>query len=370
MLQWNRSTAGKLMAALVAVALVAVAIVGVRWNSSTPATITAAQKHPISATPAPPVTDRQFKVLHVMSFHSPWEWTESQLNGFKDSLRDVKVEYKVYEMDAKRQSSKDHLQQAGQEAQKLIEEWKPDLVFADDDPAQQYIGVNYVNKDLPIVFCGVNADPQDYKYVGAKNVSGVLEREHFIQSVRLLKQLVPNVQKIAIISDTAPMWQRVIRRMKESQSELQGVKVVGYDVIDTFEQYKQVVKAYEGKVDALGFLGIFEFKDADGKNVPYQDVCRWTAENIALPDFSFWVDRVDYGTLCAVTVSAINQGQEAGKIARGILVEGKSPSSFPMEPTTKGEPVISLARARQLGLVPNSSVLLTARVFTKYKWDN
>jgi ABC-type uncharacterized transport system substrate-binding protein len=71
-----------------------------------------------------------------------------------------------------------------------------------------------------------------------------------------------------------------------------------------------------------------------------------------------------------VTVSAINQGQEAGKIARGILVEGKSPSSFPMLPTTKGEPVINLARARQLGLVPSSSALLTARVFTKYKWDN
>jgi ABC-type uncharacterized transport system substrate-binding protein len=117
-------------------------------------------------------------------------------------------------------------------------------------------------------------------------------------------------------------------------------------------------------------LGISEFKDADDNNVPYQEVCRWTAENSKLPDFSFWVDRVDYGTLCAVTVSGYAQGQEAGKIARGILLDGRSPSSFPMLPTVRGEPIINLARARQFGLTPSSDVLLTAKVFTKYKWEN
>ena len=226
-----------------------------------------------------------------------------------------------------------------------------------------------MNKDLPWVFCGVNADPEDYSYVGSKNVTGVLEREHFTQSVRLLKQLVPTVQKIAIISDKAPMWKRVINRMKASQAGLEGVEVVSYDLVDTFEEYKQLVKGYEGKVDALGFLGIFEFKGEDGKNVPYQDVCRWTAENSNLPDFSFWVDRVDYGTLCAVTVSAFSQGQEAGKLAREILLNKRAPSSLPMSPTVKGEPVINLARARQFGPVPSSDVLLTARVFTDYKWN-
>jgi hypothetical protein len=44
---------------------------------------------------------------------------------------------------------------------------------------------------------------------------------------------------------------------------------------------------------------------------------------------------VEKGTLCAVTVSGYEQGLAAGKIARGILVEGKKPSDFPFEPTTK-----------------------------------
>jgi hypothetical protein len=91
-------------------------------------------------------------------------------------------------------------------------------------------------------------------------------------------------------------------------------------------------------------------RDAQGKNVPDADVLQWTAENSRLPDFRFWRDRPDHGTLCAVTVSGYAQGFAAGKLVRGILVEGKSPASYAMEPTVKGEPVISLARAKRLGI--------------------
>ena len=71
-----------------------------------------------------------------------------------------------------------------------------------------------------------------------------------------------------------------------------------------------------------------------------------------------------------MTVSAYEQGLAAGKIARGILVEGRSPSSFPMEPTAKGEPVVSLARARELGIQVESDILLTAGVVQKFEWEN
>ena len=96
---------------------------------------------------------------------------------------------------------------------------------------------------------------------------------------------------------------------------------------------------------------------------------KWTVENSKLPDFAFWIDRVHFGTLGAVTVSEREQGRAAGRIARGILVDGKSPSSFPMVPTTKGLPVISLARAKILGLNLDAELLLTAEVIQKFEWD-
>ena len=61
--------------------------------------------------------------------------------------------------------------------------------------------------------------------------------------------------------------------------------------------------------------------------------------------------------------------KKAGKIAREILVEGKSPASLPMEPTVKGEPVVSLARAKALGIPVDSNILLTARVLEEFDWE-
>ena len=40
-----------------------------------------------------------------------------------------------------------------------------------------------------------------------------------------------------------------------------------------------------------------------------------------------------------------------------------------MEPTVKGEVVISLARAKRLGIKINSSILLTAEVVEKFAWE-
>ena len=319
--------------------------------------------------PQPAQQKKQFKVLHIMSYHSPWKWTDDQFQGFKDSLSDLNVQYKVFQMDTKRQSSEQWKLKVAAEARELIDTWKPDLVFTGDDNAQQYVAKHYVNSDIPFVFCAVNADPEVYGFVGSTNVTGVLEQSHFVQTVRLLKQLVPTVHKIAIITDTGKMWDSMIVRLKNRESKLpQDVEVVGYYILETFEEYKKAVKDLEGKADALGMLGVFEFKDENGTNVPLEQVQRWTVENSRLPDFTFWKDRVDKGTLCAVTVSGLAQGQEAGKIARDILSQGHIPADYPMKATEKGLPVINLARVKKLNLNLDSSVLLTAEVVTESPW--
>jgi ABC-type uncharacterized transport system substrate-binding protein len=219
------------------------------------------------------------------------------------------------------------------------------------------------------VFSGVNADPKVYGFRGSTNVTGVLEQEHFVPSVQLLREIVPGVRRIAVVLDNDPTWEGVVARMKANVAQLPGVELVSWDVITTFEEYKKKMLGYQGQVDAVASLGIFGFKDASGRNVPYTEVLQWTALNSTLPDFSFWESRIGPGTLSTVTVSGYEQGLAAGRIARGILVEGRSPSSFAMEPTVKGQPMVSLARARKLGIQVKSSVLLTAQVVERFDWE-
>jgi ABC-type uncharacterized transport system substrate-binding protein len=317
-----------------------------------------------------PAPAPKFKILHIMSYHSPWKWTDDQLNGFKSALKEADVEYKVIQMDTKNHSSEEWKQQVAQEAKDLIETWQPDLVYTSDDDAQGYIVQDYVNSDIPFVFSAVNADPAEYGFVGSSNVTGVLEHQHFIESVQLLKQIVPDVKKIAVVVDDSPFWNGVTQTMREEESQLpDDVEIVSYDLILTFEEYQQKIEEYQTTVDAIALLGVFNFKDENGENVPFQEVLKWTTENSTLPDFSFWKDRISHGTLCSVTVSGYEQGLAAGEIARGILLEGRSPDSFPMEATIKGEPVINLARANKLGLSIDSEILLAADIIEKFSWE-
>lgn len=311
---------------------------------------------------------RALKILHVMSYHSPWRWTDGQLQGFKDGLG-VAADYRVFQMDAKKLSTQEQKEAKGRDARALIDQWKPDLLYTSDDEAQEFVAVHYVNTPLPIVFSGVNKTPQTYGFEGSSNVTGVLEHEHSVESIKLLQALVPSAKRFVAVFDEAALWPSVQARMKARLAQVPGVEFVAWDTIRTFADYKRKLREYQTSADAIALIGVFNFKDEHGKNVPYQDVLKWTAEHSQLPDLGFWVDRVHHGTLAAVTVSEREQGLAAGRIARGILIDGRKPSSYKMEPTLKGAPVISLARANKLGLKVKSGLLLSAEVVQKFEWE-
>lgn len=309
------------------------------------------------------------RILHVMSYHTPWRWTEGQLEGFKAGLGDIRAEYKVFELDAKHHADPREKAEKGRAARALVEKWAPRLIYTSDDEAQDLVTRYYLNKPVVQIFSGVNKAPAHYGFDRAENVTGVVEHEHFAESVQLLKRIVPEMKRLVVVLDDAPMWGAVAERMKAAKLP-PDVRIVGWETIRTFEEYKQRIAAYPAMADAVALIGLNNFKDAAGRNVPYQEVQRWTAENSRLPDLGFWLDRVRHGTLVAVTVSEYEQGLAAGWLARRVLVEGKSPRDLPILPTTKGIPVISLARANQLGLRVHSDLLLSSQVITRFEWDS
>ena len=109
--------------------------------------------------------DRPFKILHIMSYHSPWKWTDDQFAGFKDGLKGVDVEYTIFEMDTKRQGSPEWNETIGRQARKLIDSLQPDLVYTNDDNAQEYVAKYYVNHHIPFGFSGVYAYPGNYGFM-------------------------------------------------------------------------------------------------------------------------------------------------------------------------------------------------------------
>lgn len=316
-----------------------------------------------------PLTDETYKIVHVMSYHDDWEWTQSQLSGFKAALSDLNIEYEVFALDAKNHSDEEWLTQKGAEARAIIDTWQPDLVYTSDDEAQEYVATYYTDTDLPFVFSTVNESPEVYGFHTAKNVTGIYEIEHFKSTIDLLTNMVPNVKKIAVIYDSSPIWNLVRERMKEITKEMPELEFDFLDPIDTYKAYQDTIINLQDDVDAICQVGVFNFKDDSGNNVPFEQVLKWTEANSNLPDCSFWFNRVENGILCSVAISGYEQGYAAGQLAKEILVNNVSPSELEQQPALKGQPSINLKRAKKLGIEVDSSILLSSTVLTNYDWE-
>lgn len=317
---------------------------------------------------APTLQAEPLRIVHVMSYHIGWTWNQEQFHAFRQELADLAVEYQVLELDAKRSDEASVLKQA-QKATQLIREWHPHLVYINDDVAQELVTRRFLNHSIPFVYSAVNKRPEDYGFHLARNVVGVLEEEHVLPSLNLLRAIQPRVRKIAVVTDADPAWTGTISRMRRELKGLPEVEVVDWARPDSFSDYQKKIREYQSSADAIVFLGIFTFSGKHKKPVHFEQVQRWTAENSRLPDVSFWESRVENGTLSAVGISALEQGREAGKLARKILVDGASPADLQSVASTKGQPFISLARARDLGLPIPASLLLSSKVKTEYAWS-
>lgn len=316
---------------------------------------------------APLMRAEQLRVLHVMSYHISWNWSQQQFEAFREELKDLPIEYKVVELDVKRATRAESNKKARQ-ASRLVDEWKPHLVYANDDSAQDMVTRHFINHSTPFVYSAVNERPKTYGFDQARNIVGVLEEEHFLPSLRLLKAIQPHVRRIAVVTDTDPVWNGTTSRMKRDLEYMPEIEVVEWSRPRNFDEYREKIRAYQDKVDAIAFLGIFAFYGHYGSPVDHEEVQRWTVKNSRLPDVSFWEGRVENGTLCAVALSGTEQGREAGKLARRILMEGKSPAELASTANTKGQPAISLARARELGIQVPAPLLLSSKVKTTYTW--
>lgn len=328
----------------------------------------------LSAPIAPTVFAQRppWRILHVMSYREDWQWNKDQIRGFTEGLAIPDAEMKVAALDAKHVDPS-HMKKAAAEAMELLAKWKPDLVYTNDDAAQSEFTVKVMGRypGTPFVYSGVNKEHADYGFDKAANVTGVLEREHFLGTLALLRDLKPGWARlrIAIVLDEDPTWVGVAARIRQDLARHPDVEVVEWLTPKTLDEYKTRMLALQGQVDAVGLLGIFRFAKADGKMADYEEVLRWNVQNSRLPDFSFWDTRVERGTLCAMTVDGIEQGRMAGRVARRILVDKVPPASIAPEPTTKGRPMVSLARAKMLGMAVQAKVLLSSTVLTRFAWD-
>ncbi len=308
--------------------------------------------------------DRPIKIVWIDSYHHDRPSSIDKFNSFRDMLLESgrEFEFEDFEMDTKR--NPDGAEQKGKEAQAFIDSRNPDVIYLTDDNAQKYVGSYYIGKDVLIIASGIDGDPKDYGYLDADNVAGVVEKEHFVGSIRFLQEIDPQIQRVAVIGDNEETTKIAFDYAKEESKKMDDVDFVGWEMLSDFEEFKERVLYYQERADAFFFLGLSALQ-----GTTEDDTIRWITENNNLLETTFTAHLIGKGLLASLDASAIWQGKAAGNIAKEILIDGKNPSSFNFEAPKKGDQILNYARAKQLGLIIPSTILINSKVFEEFPWE-
>lgn len=284
-------------------------------------------------------------VFIVQSYDPDFIWSQQLDQGVRDALCGSDTQIQAYYLNARLKNQPDWKIKAGELVKTRIEEEKPDLLILCDDDAQEYLGKEM--RGVPIVFCGVNQFPERYGYP-RENVTGVLEIPFFEESIQFARTFFPPVRRVLFLGDQGITTEGILEHAKKAV--LSGVETLETISVSTFEEWKTVILQSQTRYDAIFLAAYRVLTDQAGHTVPTEEVGGWTARNSPVPTFALLDYMVEEGILGGVVQSPYLQGYEAGRLACEILLHQTAPTSLPLRALERGERMINVQRAREVGL--------------------
>ncbi len=300
-----------------------------------------------------------FKVLVVMSYEADFPWCKEVREGIHGVL-DQKTKIKYFYMNTKKNLAQGP--QKAKDAYSLFGEYQPDGVIAVDDNAQSMLVAPYLKNKVktPVMFCGVNAEPEKYGYP-AKNVSGILERPHFGESLAFAKQLVPSIKTFGFIIKESPTGRAHLNQIQRESASYPAT-LTAFKMPKTVQEIKRMTQELRERSDALFIAALAGVVDKGGEPVSEKEGVK-----IALavfknkPTIGGESYTVKYGALCSV----VRTGQEQGRVAAQMLLKalkGTPVSAIPITRNHKGRRIINANTMKALGIEPRPEILRGAKL--------
>jgi len=181
----------------------------------------------------------------------------------------------------------------------------------------------------------------------ASNVTGVLERPDFKGSVALLRLLVSNGARVALITDASPSAEGFAEGLADLSLPVEIAEI--YHTND-FSDWQAKILEVQSDVDAIGLFTYHTIRrHGEEESMSPDDVLQWTLENSRLPEFGPLDFTVEGGALCGVALSAYEQGKIAAEMAVRILA-GEKPADIPVAIPQATRAIINATRAAKLGI--------------------
>jgi len=271
------------------------------------------------------------RILVLQSYGSDYSWTHDVDIGIKKVLeKESTVTVRWHYMDTKNHPEKHYLEKIGIVSRRVIDQFKPSVIIAVDDDAQEYV-TKYYNNDpkIKVVFAGVNGTREQYGFDKASNITGILERlpvEGIVDSLQLLAGTT-NTIKIIHVSDESKTV-KLDDKFLHAYKGWKNVKMLPSHLVSTFDDWKVSIKKACEDADYIvisNYRKIYDVKGSE-KKVPPKEIMAWTMTNATKPIIGMNAFIFEDGAHLAIATSPYEQGEIAAQFALDIIKTGIIPS--------------------------------------------
>ena len=290
------------------------------------------------------------RILILQSYGPDYAWTRDVDVGVRRILDDSgNYVLRWHYMDLKRHPWADSKTAASLQARHVIDDWRPDVLIAVDDDAQEYAAKYYANKPgIRIVFAGTNGSVAPYGYDKASNVTGILERKPLaairdaLIDLGFARKGSLRIVEICDASDTVLLDHAAIAAF-----DWKPLSYTGAHLVETFDDWQRAILASDREADVIMTTNYRKLSrsHSDRTLVPPREVLTWTEAHSPLPVIGTNAFFVEDGGMLAIATSPFEQGETAARMARQIIDRGVLPADIPISSTKQ---YIVLARENLL----------------------
>lgn len=271
------------------------------------------------------------EVLLLHSYHKGYKWSDDISKAIEDKfILDDNIELTTLYMDTKRVVGPTYLDQLANLYKEQLSRRNFDLIIVSDNNAFEFASRyhEYLFKDLPILFCGINNFDKallDENFM-TQYMSGVVEQVDLEKNFELILNLHPKLEKLLIINDRSKTGYAIKRDLRPIMKKYS--KKIDIEYIDNMDITK--IQEKVAKLDDnTAILFVLLFKDRTGKYFTYKQSLKEIRKTSVAPIYGLWDFYLDYGVVGGLLTSATAQGKAVADMAIQVL-KGEKITDIPI----------------------------------------
>jgi ABC-type uncharacterized transport system substrate-binding protein len=322
----------------------------------------------VHATPKPPY---RIFILHSYDAHDVCGQPQHEgvLAGLKKEGFKEGLVFQFYYMDTKRKNNTPVLiEKQARKALEKIRSFGPHVLVTLDDNAFRTVALNLVDSEIPVIFSGMNGQPEDYhrekpfmvsRSVPGHNITGVYEKLHIVDAIKVHSKLFPGLKTIRFLVDPSPTGKAIHKQIELEIGKSAILRFWEIKITSSWEEYqKEIHSVNKDLVDAL-YPAALLLKDAKGTTYTAPEIFAWTVRNSRKPEIALNYEFTRMGLFGGAAVDFYAMGLQAGRMAARCL-RGESPGAIGIEEAEKYALVFNLKRAEQLRIKIPPDILMAA----------